>query len=66
MNLYAVYFVGYWPVGAVAVTKASSEFEAIKYVWDALPSELKEKNAGEKPTVKLLTENTTILLDGQY
>jgi hypothetical protein len=66
MKLYAVWFMGYNPVGAVAVVKADDVLEALEKVYYALPLELQKKNEGREADVEEITEEVHILLDGEY
>ncbi len=63
---YAVYFFGYWPVGAVAYVKARGPKEAAEKVYNVLPGKLKESNSPNTMDVKELKDDVVILLDGKY
>jgi hypothetical protein len=66
MKNYAVYFTGYWPVGAVAYVKAKSANEAAEKLYNILTGELKENNPPKTMTVKEIKNEVEILLDGDY
>lgn len=69
MKTYSIKFVGYYPVGAVAVVKAKNEKmareEFLAYLQQNV-SDLAESNNDSTLEVAEIKEHITILLDGNY
>ncbi len=70
-KLFVVKFMGYFPVGAVAVSSAPTHAAAAVQVWDELPKTLQAVNspasmAKDAFELKLEQGETILLLDGNY
>lgn len=66
MYYYAVDFLGYWPVGAVALVKAKDIEDARTIFWENLPEALGKTNNDNTIGIQRIFEDFTMLLDGNY